>query len=166
MGADRLTSLTDQQGYAWLGSPLAVELELVSLAWLKELFGLPEHWGGITTTGASMAKFVGLAAARQWWGERHGVDVGEHGVFGLPRMPVLSGGYIHASAVKMLSMLGVGRRGITRHERDGRGRMALAGLERSLRALDGEPAVIVATAGEVNAGDFDPIADLADLAEE
>jgi len=164
MGADWLTGLLDQQGYAWLGSPLAVELEIVSLDWLKELFGLPAAWAGVTVTGASMANFVGLAAARQWWGERHGVDVSEQGVAGLPPMPVLSGGYIHASAVKVLAMLGVGRAQVDRHVRDAVGRVDLPSMERRLKELDGAPAVIVAAAGEVNAGDFDPIDAMADLA--
>ncbi len=166
MGADWLTGLLDQQAYAWLGSPLAVQLEHVCLDWLKELFGLPAAWGGIITTGASMANFVGLAAARQWWGDRHGVDVSEAGLSGLPRMPVHASGYIHASAVKMLSMLGVGRSSIVRHTRDAVGRIDLASMERALRALDGEPAVLMAVAGEVNAGDFDPIGEMADLAAE
>ena len=165
MGADWITGLLDQQAYAWLGSPLAVELEHVALDWLKELFGLPADWSGITVTGASMANFVGLAAARQWWGERHGIDVSEEGLSGLGRMPVLSGGYIHASAVKVLAMLGVGRTAIERHLRDEVGRVDLSSMERRLRELDGAPAVIVAVAGEVDAGDFDPIAGMADLAE-
>lgn len=165
MGADWLTGLLDQQAYAWLGSPLSVELELISLDWLKELFGLPAAWPGIMTTGASMANFVGLAAARQWWGERHGVDVSEDGLAGLPPVPVLSGGYIHASAVKVLSMLGIGRSGIQRHARDATGRVDLKSLERGLDDLGGAPAVIVAVAGEVNAGHFDPVVELADLAE-
>ena len=38
-------------------------------------------------------------------------------------------------------------------------------MRRRLAALDGAPAVIIANAGEVNAGDFDPLDDLADLAE-
>lgn len=120
MGADWITGLLDQQAYAWLGSPLGVELELVALDWLKEMFGLPRPWSGIMVTGASMANFVGLAAARQWWGERHGADVSEQGLAGLPGMPVLSGGYIHASAVKVLSLLGVGRSSIERYVREPR----------------------------------------------
>jgi hypothetical protein len=48
-------------------------------------------------TGASMANFVALAAARQWWGERHGVDVSERGLSGLPPMPVFSSGYVQRS---------------------------------------------------------------------
>src|SRR5439155_1371406 len=40
-----------------------------------------------------------------------------------------------------------------------------AALEGALRELGGAPAIIVGNAGEVNAGDFDPIDALADLAD-
>jgi glutamate/tyrosine decarboxylase-like PLP-dependent enzyme len=49
--------------------------------------------------------------------------------------------------------------------RDDVGRVDLDAMERRLAALEGGPAVIIANAGEVNAGDFDPIATMADLAE-
>ncbi len=70
LGADWLTTVLDQVAYAWVSSPLAVQLEVVALSWLKDLFSLPDKWGGIMTTGATMANFVGLAAARQWCGEK------------------------------------------------------------------------------------------------
>jgi glutamate/tyrosine decarboxylase-like PLP-dependent enzyme len=80
-------------------------------------------------------------------------------------MPVHASGYVHASARKALQLLGCGRNAVRTHARDDAGRLDLDGLDRTLaeQAQDG-PAVLVATAGEVNAGDFDPIADLADLA--
>jgi glutamate/tyrosine decarboxylase-like PLP-dependent enzyme len=59
-------------------------------------------------------------------------------------------------------MLGIGRGNVQRFSRDRHGRLDLAALE---AALDGAPAIIVANAGEVNAGDFDPIEAMADLAE-
>jgi glutamate/tyrosine decarboxylase-like PLP-dependent enzyme len=49
--------------------------------------------------------------------------------------------------------------------RDDVGRVDLAALRRQLGELDGAPAVLLATAGEPNAGEFDPLAELADLAE-
>ena len=165
LGADWLTTLWDNPAYAWIGSPLTVELELLALDWLKQLLGLPRELSGIMVTGASMANFVGLAAARQWWGERHGVDVSEDGLSGLPAMPILTGGYVHASAVKVAALLGVGRSAIQKHERDAVGRVDLQSLEAALQRLDGQPAVLMAVAGEVNAGDFDPIERMADLAE-
>jgi glutamate/tyrosine decarboxylase-like PLP-dependent enzyme len=113
-----------------------------------------------------MANFVGLAAARAWWGDRHGRDVAEEGLAGLPPVPVLSSGYIHASAIKALAMLGIGRRAARTFSRDAAGRLDEEALAAALRALDGAPAIVVANAGEVNAGDFDPIDRLADLADE
>jgi glutamate/tyrosine decarboxylase-like PLP-dependent enzyme len=62
-------------------------------------------------------------------------------------------------------MLGIGRSRVQRLMRDGAGRLDTAGLERALRELDGAPAIVIGNAGEVNAGDFDPISDMADLAE-
>ena len=166
LGADWLTTALDQNAFSWVGSPLATRLETVSLDWLKELFELPAAWGGALTTGATTANLMGLAAARQWWGERHGRDIGADGMPGMPAVPVLSSGVIHTSALKALSMLGIGRATVETFSRDDVGRIDLPALERALRELDGAPAIVVGNAGEVNAGGFDPIAALADLAEE
>ncbi|HET9767611.1 MAG TPA: aminotransferase class V-fold PLP-dependent enzyme [Thermoanaerobaculia bacterium] len=165
LGADWLATAWDQIAYAWVTSPLACTLELVSLAWLRELFGLPAAWGGVMVTGATMANFVGLAAARQWWGERHGFDVAERGLAGAPPVPVFSSGHIHGSAVKCLAMLGIGRGNLRRLTRDAVGNYDLAALEAALAALDGAPSIVVATVGEPNAGACDPVAEIADLAE-
>jgi glutamate/tyrosine decarboxylase-like PLP-dependent enzyme len=165
LGADWLASALDQNAFSWVASPLGSRLEALSLDWLKQLLGLPAGWGGVLTTGATLANFTALAAARRWWGERHGADVEAQGLAGLPPVPVLSGGYIHTSALKALAMLGLGRATARTFSLDAAGRLDLGALEAALRALAGAPAILVATAGEVNAGDFDPIAALADLAE-
>ncbi len=164
LAADWLASVLDQIAYAWVASPLAARLERLALRWLADLFELP-HRGGLLTTGATMANFTCLAAARQWWGERHGVDVAQRGIAGLPPMPVLTSGHVHASTVKALAMLGHGRDAARRFVADGTGRLDVDALAAALRALDGQPAILVANAGEVNAGDFDDIARLADLAD-
>ncbi|CAN5732262.1 pyridoxal-dependent decarboxylase [soil metagenome] len=165
LGADWLTSTLDQNNGAWVAAPLAAQLEMVSLGWLKDLFGLPDSWGGVLTTGATMANFTALACARRWWGQQHDRDVDSDGLSGLPSLPVFSGGYIHPSATKALAMLGIGRSVTRAFSRDAVGRIDLGGLEDALRSLDGAPAIVIANAGEVNAGDFDPIASMADLAE-
>ena len=165
LGADWLASVLDQNAFSWVGSPLGSRLEAVTIGWLQELFRLPTSWGGVLTTGATMANFTALAAARRWFGERHGVDVEEEGLAGVPRIPVLAGGYLHTSVVKALAMLGIGRRSVRDVVADGAGRIDLDALEGSLRELGGSPAIVSATAGEVNAGDFDPIEAMADLAE-
>jgi len=164
LAADWLASTLDQNSFSWVSSPLGSRVERVSLSWLKNLFELPAGWGGVLTSGATMANFTGLAAARRWWAGEHGVDVDERGWSGLPPLPVFSSGYIHSSALKALTMLGAGRGSVRRLSADRTGRLDLPGLESALRELGGAPAVLVATAGEVNAGDFDPIAEMAEIA--
>ncbi len=165
LGADWLTTALDQNPGAWVSSPLAAHLEHVALAWLLDLFGLPKGWGGVLTTGATMANFVALACARRWWGLQHGVDVDDAGLSGAPSMPIFGSGYVHPSDVKALGMLGIGRDQVRQLTRDDVGRLDLEALEVALRALDGAPSLMIASAGEVNAGDFDPIDAMADLAE-
>jgi glutamate/tyrosine decarboxylase-like PLP-dependent enzyme len=164
LAADWLTSALDQIAFNWVSSPFAMRLEQISIDWLKELFGLPAAWSGVLTSGATAANFTGLAAARRWWGEQHGVDVEEQGLSGLPAVPVLASGHVHASAVKALAMLGVGRQQVRTFASDATGDLEVQALERALRELEGSPAILIGTAGEVNAGGFDPIAAMADLA--
>jgi glutamate/tyrosine decarboxylase-like PLP-dependent enzyme len=164
LAADWLTSAYDQNAFAWESSPLGTRIEEIAIDWLKDLFALPPAWGGVLTTGATMANFTGLAAGRRWWADRHGIDVDAHGLAGLPAVPVFSSGYIHSSATKALAMLGIGRDSVRRFAVDDIGRLDLESLEAALRDQRGAPAILVANAGEVNAGDFDPIDAMADLA--
>ena len=82
-----LASAIDQNPATWTMSPAAAQTELVVLRWLKELFGLPSEWAGAVTSGATMSNLVGLAAARQWAGNRLGFDPAQDGLGGNPRFP-------------------------------------------------------------------------------
>lgn len=166
VGADQLAPVFDQLSSAWISSPLTVQLETLCMAWLRDLFGLPASGGGVMTTGAMMANFNGLAAARQWCGDRIGIDVAEQGVAGLDDLAVLSSGHIHATCAKVLAMLGLGRRSIQRFAADSTGKLDLPAFERAIRERGDRPTIVVANAGEVNTGDFDPIAPMAALARE
>lgn len=164
MAGDWVTSLLDQLSGMWRASPFATTAETVALRWLRDLFGLPGDWGGVLTPSATFANLTGLACARQWWGERHGVDVAADGIAGLGPMPVIASGYVHPSVRKSLQLLGFGRDTVRVHAADDAGRADLDGMRRALAETG--PAVVVACAGEVNAGDFDPVDAMADLAAE
>jgi glutamate/tyrosine decarboxylase-like PLP-dependent enzyme len=155
LSADWLTSTLNQSAYNWVSSPLASRIEQMTLGWMKELFGIPAEWSAVMTSAATTANLVGLAAARRWWGLRHGVDIDEMGFGGLPAVPLLAGRFLHASAVKAAGIVGLGRSQPRMVEPDV--------LEKALRALDGEPAIVIATAGDVNTGAFDPIREMAAL---
>ncbi len=162
LAADWFTSLLDQMSYGWIGSPLSARLEQIAIRWLLDLFTLPNHWGGVLTTGATTGNLVCLAGARQWWGEQEGIDIGSEGLTRQP--PVLAGGYLHPSSLKALALLGVGRSRIQKYTVGDTETTDLAALERALKALEGRPNILIATAGDPNAGGFDPIEPMAALA--
>jgi glutamate/tyrosine decarboxylase-like PLP-dependent enzyme len=158
LAADWLTSALDQNMGLWDSSPLGSRLEAIAADWLRDLFELPPEFRGVLVTGGTMANFTCLAGARSWWSERHGIDIDEDGMGGAPAIPVFTTSHIHQSATKSLGLLGMGRSAVRRCA-------DLDELEAGLRELDGAPAILVATAGEPNAAAFDPIAEMADLAE-
>ncbi|MDX1405545.1 MAG: aminotransferase class V-fold PLP-dependent enzyme [Woeseiaceae bacterium] len=162
--ADLLATAYEQITYTWVLSPVGVQMEIQALDWLKEMLGLPKSWSGVMVTGATMANFVCLAAARQWWGEQHGFDVSDTGLAGKPQMPVLTTGFVHAATLKVLATQGVGYGKVRQFGRDDFGRADLDAMEKALIELDGQPAVMIVNAGEVNAGEFDPVDDMIGLA--
>lgn len=148
------------------GDSIATTVELETLGLLRQLFGLPDTFHGAFVTGATMANAVALAAARQWVGHRLGVDVGEDGLASLPRIPVLAGAP-HASIGKALSILGMGRGALERLACVPGTRCldpnALARRLDTLEESGGPPAIVVASAGEVNTGEFDDLVALAEI---
>lgn len=164
LGADLLATACDTLTYTWVTSPVGVQMEIRALSWLRELFELPAAWAGVMVTGGTMANFVGLTAARQWWGEQHGFDVSETGLSGQPPMPVLTSGFVHAATKKCLALLGIGRANLRIYRQDEMGRLDLSAFESALAALDGAPALVIVNAGEVNAGAFDPVEEMIRIA--
>jgi glutamate/tyrosine decarboxylase-like PLP-dependent enzyme len=134
-------------------SPTAAALEDVALGWVREALGLPPECGGSVVTGASMANFTGLAAARHALLERSGWDVENDGVFGAPRLTVVVGDEVHASLLKALGLLGLGRKRVIRVPADEQGKMRADRIP----ALD-DRTIVCIQAGNVNSGAFDPAA--------
>jgi len=104
-------------------------------------------------TGATIANFTCLAAARNWTLRRHGWDVDRDGLFGAPSLTVILGEEAHATIYKVLSLLGLGRARVVHVPADAQGRVR---AER-LPSIAG-PAIVCAQAGNVNSGAFDPAA--------
>ena len=159
---DWLVSTYDQNVVS-SGDSVATQVERAAIGLLRALFGLPETFSGVFVTGATRANAVALATARQWAASRLGIDSAEQGLWGLPPVPVL-GGSPHVSIQKALAMLGMGRQTLELLPTLP-GRMAVDpdALAERLAALNGAPAIVVASAGEVNTGDFDDLEALAAL---
>ena len=64
LAANWLAGAWDQCPGLFAASPIGTVLEEVSLGWLLDLLGLPAGSGGAFVTGATMANFTALAAAR------------------------------------------------------------------------------------------------------
>ncbi len=151
VAAQVLAAAWDQNSFSTVSSPAVACLESAALRWLKEALGLPMGAEGALCTGATMANFTCLAAARNQVLAAQGWDVDRDGLFGAPPVTVLAGAEAHATVYKVLSMLGLGRERVVSVPVDGEGRLR---AER-LPAVDG-PAILCLQAGNVNSGAFDP----------
>ena len=123
LAASWLVSAWDQNAAMRVQSPVAIVLEETALDWVRQMLGLPSGCGGAVVTGATMANFCGLAAARHELLERAGWDVENDGLFGAPPITVVIGEEAHTSLIKALGMLGLGRSRVVRVPVDGQGRM-------------------------------------------
>jgi glutamate/tyrosine decarboxylase-like PLP-dependent enzyme len=153
LAAAWLATAWDQNAAHHAQSPVAAQLEETAIDWVRELFGLLERTGGAVVTGATMANFSGLAAARHTLLERAGWDVEADGLFGAPPITVVVGEEVHQSVIKALGMLGMGRKRVVRVPVDGQGRMRADALPH-LDAMT----ILCLQAGNVNTGAFDPAA--------
>ncbi|MBN3821720.1 aspartate aminotransferase family protein, partial [Paraburkholderia sp. Se-20369] len=152
-----MTSVYDQNPTAGIDSA-APDLEREAVDRLRQLFGLSDAQQGVFVTGATMSNLVGLALGREWLGERKDVRVSDQGVAALGNVQVLSA-TTHSSVYKALSVLGLGRQAVRKVATlPGREAIDIAALEAALAALNGEPAIVVASAGTVNTVDFDDLA--------
>ncbi|MCK0207291.1 pyridoxal-dependent decarboxylase [Starkeya koreensis] len=156
VAADWLASAWGQNTANHVAAPAAAAAETVAARWLLELLALPAQCSVGFVTGATMANFVGLAAARGEVLRRAGWDVAAHGLFGAPCVRVLIGADAHSTVPSVLGHLGFGRESIVRVPTDTQGAICPEAFERAL-AESGEGPLIVATqAGQLNTGAFDP----------
>lgn len=152
VAASWLATAWDNNVGVTIMSPVAAKLEEVALGWLVELLGLPVGTGSGFVTGATMANFTGLAAARHALLAKQDWDVEAQGLFGAPPVTVVVGDEVHISLLKALSMLGLGRERVIRVPVDGQGRMR----PDALPPLD-ERTIVCLQAGNVNTGAIDPL---------
>ncbi len=167
VGADWLTTAWDQNAGLYALSPAAAVAEEVAASWLVELLELPAGTSVGFVTGATMANFTALAAARHGVLARVGWDVERHGLQGAPPVTVITHAGSHVTVYASLQMLGLGREGdrVRRIAADDQGRMRPEALRDALAEVDG-PVIVCAQAGNVNSGAFDPFETLIPIAHE
>jgi glutamate/tyrosine decarboxylase-like PLP-dependent enzyme len=157
VAADFLTSAWGQNAGNHTACPAGAACETVAARWLLDMLELPREASVGLVTGATIANFVGLAAARSELLRRLGWDVEADGLFGAPPITVLIGAEAHITVFAALQFLGLGRARVNKIPVDGQGAMLPEAFANAMRAAAEDPAVIVITqAGQINTGAFDP----------
>ena len=159
LAANWLAGAWDQNAGLRIETPVGAYLEEVCLAWLREIFDFPAGTGAGFVTGATMANFTGLLAARHAVLQKAGWDVEREGLFAAPPISVIVGDEVHTSLLRALTLLGLGRDRVIRVPADGQGRMLSNRLPRIAA-----PAIVCIQAGNVNTGACDPAAEICDIA--
>ncbi|HEY0061097.1 MAG TPA: aminotransferase class V-fold PLP-dependent enzyme [Telluria sp.] len=164
LAADWLTTAWDQNAAAYACAPAEAVIEEVLGGWLKDVLGLPKGASFALTSGCQMAHVTALAAARNALLAKRGWDVEREGLFGAPRIRVLSSDQYHGSITRATRMLGMGTSAVTGLPTNPEGQIEAATLEAALRAQPDLPTIVLLQAGDLNIGAYDQFAELIPLA--
>lgn len=159
LAANWLAGAWDQNAAFGSVTPGVARLEQSALRRLVALFELPRETAAGFVTGATVANFTALAAARHSVLAHAGWNVEADGLFGAPPITVIAGEEAHPTMLKSLGMLGMGRARVVRVACDGQGRMRADALP----PIAG-PTIVCLQAGNVNTGAFDPFGPLIEQA--
>lgn len=159
LAANWLVSAWDQNAAMHEVTPAVAIIEQVALGWMLDLLGLPAKSGAAFVTGATLANFTALTAARNKVLETVGWDARADGLFGAPEISVVVGAEAHPTLLKSLAMLGLGEKRVITVAVDDQGRMRAE----ELPSLSG-PTIVCTQLGNINTGSFDPLDKICDWA--
>lgn len=128
LAANWLAGAWDQNTGLFNITPATAYLEQVVLRWLVDILKLPPETGCGFVTGATVANFTCLAAARHSVLKQAGWNVEADGLFGAPPITVVIGTEAHPTLIKSLGLLGLGRNRVVKIPVDDQGRMIAGAL--------------------------------------
>ena len=163
VAADWLVSSWGQNAGIFDTAPAAAVAEEVVGKWLLDLLQLPESSTVGFVTGATMASFVGLAAARSEVLHRVGWDLEQDGLSGAPPIHIFVGEEAHSTVMAVLRYLGFGRRQLIAVACDDQGCMCADDLAQAMAGREG-PMIVIGQAGHIHSGGFDPLAEIIPIA--
>ena len=163
VAADWLASAWGQNAAMHGSSPTAAAVEETAAGWLLDVLDLPRDAAVGFVSGATIGSFTALAAARGALLQRQGWDVEAQGLFGAPEIQVFVGDDVHTSVLSALRYLGFGAQRLIRIDTDGQGRILPDDLARKCACHEGAK-LIIAQAGQINTGAFDPFMAIAEIA--
>ena len=154
--ADLLASTLNANLTVWRSAPAPVEVERLTIDWIRQILGFNAEAGGLFVSGGSMANLAALAAARQTKDCSSG------------RLRIYASSETHFSIVKAAALLGIGRENVCHVAVDERFRIRVDDLVAKITAdleAGGVPFCVVANAGTVNTGAVDPLAEIREIAD-
>ncbi|MGH8101563.1 MAG: pyridoxal phosphate-dependent decarboxylase family protein [Chthoniobacterales bacterium] len=154
--ADLFASTLNANLTVWRSAPAPVELERLTIDWIRQILGFNPRAGGIFVSGGSMANLTAIAAAR------HGKD----DLSG--RLRIYASSETHFPITKAAALLGIGRENVRQIAVDGRFKMRVDDLVTKIRSdLEAGyvPFCVVANAGTVNTGAVDPLGEIREAAD-
>ena len=160
---DFVASVLNQNMTAWRSSPAGVTIERTVVRWLAEAIGCG-GFSGTLTGGGSAANLMALAMARE-----SKIPANDRGMFGADKIVVYASEQVHMSIPKAVAMLGIGRENLRYIPCDDAYRMLPSALDHAIsedKSRSHKPIAVVASAGTVNTGSIDPLAEIAKIARE
>ena len=163
--ADLLASALNANITCWRSAPAGTEIEQLVVRWLGSLIRYDENSKGLLTSGGSMANMIALLIASR---RKLGVEAAQKGLWNAgPPLTIYASEEVHMSIPKAADILGIGRDQVRVVSCDERQRMRVGELVTRIETdrKDGfRPCCVVASAGTVNTGAIDPLAEIAEIA--
>lgn len=161
---EMISAALNVNGMVWKSCPAVVELEQVTLGWVREWMGLPENFTGFIYDTASISTMHAIAAAREMADpEARTEGAGKRG-----DLVLYTSEHSHSSVEKGAIALGVGQQNVRRIAADPEFRMDPEALRAAVEAdvaAGKRPFCVTATCGTTSTTSVDPIARIADVAE-
>ena len=153
--ADLLASTLNANLTAWRSAPAAVEIERLTIDWIRQILGFNSEAGGLFVSGGSIANLAALAAARQ-------TKIGSLG-----KLCIYASTETHHSIAKAAALLGIGQENVRHVAVDESYKIRLDDLVAKIAAdtaAGRQPFCVVANAGTVNTGAIDPLPEIREIA--
>ncbi|MEM6932751.1 MAG: pyridoxal-dependent decarboxylase [Pseudomonadota bacterium] len=158
MIAEHLATAMSVNPLLWQTSPVATEMEVRMLEWLREAFDLADHFSGVTHDTASMATFSAILAMREQATNWASNSTGLSG----HRLRIYASSQTHSSVDKAVVMAGIGRENLVKISTDTLWSLSPKELNRAIeddKAAGLKPAGIVLCVGGTGIGASDPVAE-------